>query len=244
VLDGSKRGPLFIRGEERQRRDLSRVPIVRPGGGTVELAQIADVSAEDGPTQVIREKRQRYVNVRGRDLVGFVADAQVAVNNNVRIPSDYVLDWGGQFENQQRAAARLALRPADCARLDLFVVVSHVRIAAPGDAGVLRRALRHHRGVVALWASGQFLSVPASVGFIALIGIAVLNGVVLITDINASGCHARCAKRCVRRIDPRLNQSRAACIDLRERLPRLNDTRARSFSGLDVGPTRHVITNC
>jgi len=188
VLEGSKRVPLFIRGEESQRRDLSRVPIVRTGGGTVELAQIADVNAEDGPIQVIRENGQRYatvlVNVRGRDLVGFVADAQAAVNSNVQIPSDYVLDWGGQFENQQRAAARLAIVlpiALGLIFLLLYLTFGSLRQATLVFCNVPFATIG---GVVALWASGQFLSVPASVGFIALIGIAVLNGVVLITYIN------------------------------------------------------------
>ena len=178
VLEGSKRVPLFIRGEESQRRDLSRVPIVRPGGGSVELAQIADVSAEDGPIQVIRENGQRYatvlVNVRGRDLVGFVADAQAAVNGNVQIPSDYVLDWGGQFENQQRAAARLAIVlpiALGLIFLLLYLTFGSLRQATLVFCNVPFATIG---GIVALWASGQFLSVPASVGFIALIGIAVL----------------------------------------------------------------------
>jgi cobalt-zinc-cadmium resistance protein CzcA len=188
VLEGSMRVPLFIRGEESQRRDLSRVPIVRPGGGAVELAQIADVRTEDGPIQVIREDGQRYatvlVNVRGRDLVGFVADAQEAVKNNVHVPPEYTLNWGGQFENQQRAAARLAIVlpiALGLIFLLLYLTFGSVRQATLVFCNVPFATIG---GIVALWASGQFLSVPASVGFIALIGIAVLNGVVLITYIN------------------------------------------------------------
>lgn len=191
VLEGAMRVPLFIRGEESVRasdRDLARVPIVRPSGGSVELAQIADVQAEDGPIQVIREGGQRYatvlVNVRGRDLVGFVADAQAAVTGNVQVPPDYTLDWGGQFENQQRAAARLAIvLPIALALifLLLYLTFGSLRQATLVFCNVPFATIG---GIIALWASGQFLSVPASVGFIALIGIAVLNGVVLITYIN------------------------------------------------------------
>jgi cobalt-zinc-cadmium resistance protein CzcA len=191
VLEGAMRVPLFIRGEESVRasdRDLARVPIVRPSGGSVELAQIADVQAEDGPIQVIREGGQRYatvlVNVRGRDLVGFVADAQAAVAGNVQVPADYTLDWGGQFENQQRAAARLAIvLPIALALifLLLYLTFGSLRQATLVFCNVPFATIG---GIIALWASGQFLSVPASVGFIALIGIAVLNGVVLITYIN------------------------------------------------------------
>ncbi|MGB7830600.1 MAG: CusA/CzcA family heavy metal efflux RND transporter [Xanthobacteraceae bacterium] len=191
VLEGAMRVPLFIRGEESVRasdRDLARVPIVRPGGGSVELAQIADVQAEDGPIQVIREGGQRYatvlVNVRGRDLVGFVADAQAAVADKVQVPADYALDWGGQFENQQRAAARLAIVlpiALGLIFLLLYLTFGSLRQATLVFCNVPFATIG---GIVALWASGQFLSVPASVGFIALIGIAVLNGVVLITYIN------------------------------------------------------------
>jgi heavy metal efflux system protein len=188
VLEGSMRVPLFIRGEESQRRDLSRVPIVRPGGGAVELAQIADVRTEDGPIQIIREDGQRYatvlVNVRGRDLVGFVADAQEAVKNNVHVPPEYTLNWGGQFENQQRAAARLAIVLPIALGLIFLLLYLTFRSVRQATLVFCNVPFATIGGIVALWASGQFLSVPASVGFIALIGIAVLNGVVLITYIN------------------------------------------------------------
>ena len=191
VLEGSVRTPLFIRGEDKLRAsaaDLAHVPIVRSTGGTVELSQVADVRIEDGPIQVIREGGQRFatvlVNVRGRDLVGFVSDAKAAVESSVQMSPEYTLTWGGQFENQQRAAARLAIvLPIALAMIFLLLYLTF---------GSLRQAILVFcnvpfatiGGIVALWASGEFLSVPASVGFIALIGIAVLNGVVLISYIN------------------------------------------------------------
>ena len=191
VLEGSIRTPLMIRGEAQLRAsaaDLSRVPIVRATGGTVELSQIADIRIEDGPIQVIREGGQRFatvlVNVRGRDLVGFVSDAKAAVAKNVQMSRDYTLSWGGQFENQQRAASRLAIvLPMALAMifLLLYLTFQSVRQAILVFCNVPFATIG---GVVALWASGEFLSVPASVGFIALIGIAVLNGVVMISYIN------------------------------------------------------------
>ena len=200
MLEGTVRTPLVIRGEEGLRAsalDLERVPIVLPNGGVVELAQIADVRVEDGPIQVIREDGQRFAtvlaNVRGRDLVGFVDDAKAAVASKVVLPKGYELDWGGQFENQQRASARLALVvPIALAFIFLILFLTF---------GSLRQAILVFcivpfatvGGVIALWGAGEFLSVPASVGFIALIGIAVLNGVVMITYINqvvASGAYA------------------------------------------------------
>ena len=191
VLEGSRRIPIAIRGEADLRVSaaaLGRVPIVLPAGGTVELSQIAEVRIEDGPIQVIRENGQRFAtvlaNVRGRDLVGFVDEARAAVARAVSTPQGYTLEWGGQFENQQRASARLAIVvPIALATifLLLFLTFGSVRQAILVFCNVPFATLG---GIIALWASGELLSVPASVGFIALIGIAVLNGVVLISCIN------------------------------------------------------------
>lgn len=191
VLEGDRRIPLMLRGEEQLRHSpaaLARVPVVLPGGGSVELAQIAEIREEDGAVQVIREDAQRYqtvqANVRGRDLVGFVAEAEAAVNERVPLPAGYTLDWGGQFENQKRASARLAVVvPIALALifLLLYLTFNSARQAALVFCNVPFAAIG---GVIGLWLSGEFLSVPASVGFIALIGIAVLNGVVLISYIN------------------------------------------------------------
>ena len=190
-LDHTRRTPLIIRGEASLRvspAELARVPVVLPSGGMVELAQIADIRTEDGPIQVIRENGQRYAtvlaNVRGRDLVGFVGEAQAQVQKKVAVPAAYALEWGGQFENQQRASARLALVvPVALAAifLLLYLTFGSVKQAVLVFCNVPFATIG---GIVALWISGELLSVPASVGFIALIGIAVLNGVVLVSCIN------------------------------------------------------------
>ena len=181
----------MLRGEGSLRRsaaDLERVVLALPGGRTVALSQVAKIAEEEGPIQVIREQTQRYAtvlsNVRGRDLVGFVAEARAAVEQRVNLPPGYRLEWGGQFENQQRASARLAIVVPIALGLIfllLYFTFGSVRQAALVFCNVPFAAIG---GVVALWLSGEFLSVPASVGFIALIGIAVLNGVVLISYIN------------------------------------------------------------
>ncbi|MBK1656980.1 efflux RND transporter permease subunit [Paracraurococcus ruber] len=191
VLEQERRIPLMLRGEGSLRRsaaDLSRVMLALPGGRTVALSQVAKISEEEGPIQVIREGTQRYAtvlaNVRGRDLVGFVAEAQAAVQQQVQVPDGYRLEWGGQFENQQRASARLAIVvPIALALifLLLYFTFNSVREAALVFCNVPFAAIG---GVIALYLSGEFLSVPASVGFIALVGIAVLNGVVLVSYIN------------------------------------------------------------
>jgi cobalt-zinc-cadmium resistance protein CzcA len=154
----------------------------------VELSQVANIAIEDGPIQVIREDGQRFatvlVNVRGRDLVGFVDEAKAAINSKVELPKGYMPVWGGQFENQQRAAARLAIVvPVALGMifLLLYLTFGSLRQASLVFCNVPFATIG---GVVALWATGEFISVPASVGFIALLGIAVLNGVVLISYIN------------------------------------------------------------
>jgi cobalt-zinc-cadmium resistance protein CzcA len=191
VLEQERRIPLMLRGEGSLRRsatDLQRVILALPGGRTVALSQVAKISEEEGPIQVIREGTQRYAtilaNVRGRDLVGFVAEAQAAVQHAVQVPEGYRLEWGGQFENQQRASARLAIVvPIALALifLLLYFTFNSVREALLVFCNVPFAAIG---GVIGLYLSGEFLSVPASVGFIALVGIAVLNGVVLISYIN------------------------------------------------------------
>ncbi|MCK8782890.1 CusA/CzcA family heavy metal efflux RND transporter [Roseomonas sp. NAR14] len=191
VLEGEARIPLMVRGEAILRRsaaDLARVQLTLPGGGTVQLGQVAQIREEEGPVQVVREQAQRYAtvlsNVRGRDLVGFVDEARAAVEQQVRLPAGYHLEWGGQFENQQRASARLAVVvpiALGAIFLLLYLTFGSVRQAVLVFCNVPFAAIG---GIIGLWLSGEFLSVPASIGFIALIGIAVLNGVVLISYIN------------------------------------------------------------
>ena len=188
---GAIRVPLTVRGEEAARRsaaDLAHVPIALPGGGTVLLSQVADIREEEGPVQVIREDAQRFQtvlsNVRGRDLVSFVDDAKAAVAQRVQLPRGYSLVWGGQFENQQRSAATLSVVVPIALGLIfllLYMTFGSARQATLVFCNVPFAAIG---GVFGLWLSGEWLSVPASVGFLTLIGIAVLNGVVLIGYTN------------------------------------------------------------
>jgi cobalt-zinc-cadmium resistance protein CzcA len=191
VMQDARRVPLVLRGGEALRlspAEFERVRLPTPGGEAVALSQIARLEVTDGPVKIERELSSRMAvvraNVRGRDLVGFVADAQAAVARDVPLPAGYSLAWGGQFENQQRAAARLMLVvPVALALivLVLFATLGSLRQAILVFANI---PLALIGGVVALAVSGQYLSVPASVGFIALMGIAVLNGLVLVTCFN------------------------------------------------------------
>ncbi|MEF3366695.1 CusA/CzcA family heavy metal efflux RND transporter [Methylocystis sp. 9N] len=191
VLEGPLRTPLVVRGSETSRRssvDFARLPMVASDGRVVELSQLAQVEAENGPIQVAREGGRRFAtvlaNVAGRDLVGFVDEAKKAVAQNVKTPPGYRYQWGGQFENQQRASARLAIVvPIALALifLLLYLTFNSMLQATLVFCNVPFAAIG---GILGLWLSGEFISVPSSVGFIALIGIAVLNGVVLISYIN------------------------------------------------------------
>lgn len=191
VVRGNRRTPILMRGPA----DLAATPqgfatlvLPIPDGRLVPLSAVARIDRVDGPVQLSREEASRMsvvrVNVRGRDLVGYVADAKALIAAKVPLPAGYRLAWGGQFENQQRAAARLAV-VVPCCLVVIFVILY-------STFGTARQALlvlgnvpfALVGGILSLWLSGEYLSVPASVGFIALLGIAVLNGVVLVACFN------------------------------------------------------------
>jgi cobalt-zinc-cadmium resistance protein CzcA len=194
VLEPGRRTALLLRGEERVRDAASvlrGVTLSLPsaaGGQGVPLAEVAHIERVEGPVKIDHENAARMVvvqaNVRDRDLVGFVAEAKAAVAGAAPLPMEYRAVWGGQFENQQRAAARLGVVvPVALALifLLLFATFRSLRQASLVFANVPFALIG---GVLALLATGQYLSVPASVGFIALIGVAVLNGVVMVSYFN------------------------------------------------------------
>ena len=122
--------------------------------------------------------------MEGRDIGGFVAEAQQKIREQVKLPAGYYVTWGGAFENQQRAMKRLAIIVPLTVALIFFLLFSTFNSLRYATMIVLNLPLALIGGVVGLWVSGQYLSVPASVGFIALFGVAVLNGVVLVSYIN------------------------------------------------------------
>lgn len=159
-----------------------------PSGVSVPLSNIAHLVRTDGPVKVDRERGNRMVvvtvNVRERDLVGFVEEAKKRVNAEVKLGEGYHLLWGGQFENQQRAAQRLAIVVPIA--LGLIFLLLYTTFNSVRQAVLILSNIPFAMigGVFALWISGEYLSVPASVGFIALLGIAVLNGVVMVSYFN------------------------------------------------------------
>ena len=191
VIEGNRRTPIVLRGTEAVRTspaEFSAMRITTRDGSTVPLASVAKLERAAGPVKIDREMGSRYsvviANVTGRDLVGFVDEARTAVAQRLPLPTGYRIGWGGQFENQQRAAARLAIV--------VPVALGLIFILLFSTFGSVRQALLILSnipfalvgGIVALWITGEYLSVPASVGFIALLGITVLNGVVLVSHFN------------------------------------------------------------
>ena len=191
VFEGDARYDIVVRLPEAQRDDLralERLPIPLPGGGQVPLAEVASLNIAPGPNQVSREDGKRRIvvtaNVRGRDLGGFVADAQAAIKN-VAVPPGYWLDYGGTFEQLQSASKRLSIVVPVTLALILGLLVlafGSIRDALVIFSGV---PLALTGGVLALWLRDIPLSISAGVGFIALSGVAVLNGLVMVSFIRS-----------------------------------------------------------
>jgi cobalt-zinc-cadmium resistance protein CzcA len=191
VLVDGRRVPLLLRGPASAQitpAAFAQLRLPLADGQSIPLSHVAALETVDGPVKVERENSSRMAvvrtNVRDRDLVGFVDEARAAVAQQIPLPQGVYLKWGGQFENQQRAAARLALV--------VPVVLGLIVLLLFATLGSLRQALLVFAnipfaligGILALAVSGEYLSVPASVGFIALMGIAVLNGLVMVTHFN------------------------------------------------------------
>jgi cobalt-zinc-cadmium resistance protein CzcA len=190
VFEGERRFPLVLRYPVQYREnvnEIEKITLTSPNGALVLMRDLAEISIIDGPAQISRESGKRRlvigVNVNGRDLGGFVKEAQEKIAREVPLPNGYTLDWGGQFENMQRAMARLMIIiPLTILAIFflLFMLFKSVKLAA---LIILVLPFASIGGVFGLLITGEYLSVPAAVGFINLWGIAVLNGVVLVSFI-------------------------------------------------------------
>ncbi len=191
VQEGQRRTPVLVRGSQGLRTspaDFGNLMLTSSTGANVPLSAVAKIERAEGPVKVDRERGVRMVvvtaNIRNRDLVSFVEEAKQRITAEVKLGEGYSLKLGGQFENQQRAAARLAIV--------VPVAIGLIFLLLFATFGSIKQALlilsnipfAMIGGVFALWISGEYLSVPASVGFIALLGIAVLNGVVMVSYFN------------------------------------------------------------
>jgi cobalt-zinc-cadmium resistance protein CzcA len=213
VFDGDRRFDIVVRLPEAKRRQsstLAELPIllpVDPGEGAaippvLPLSELAEVVQTEGPFQVSRENSKRRVvaqcNVRDRDLAGFVGEVRERVNSDVKLPAGTWLDWGGQFENLTAARQRLAIVVPAC--FALIFLLLHATFGALRPALLVFTAvpLALTGGVAALWLRGLPFSISAAVGFIALSGVAVLNGLVLVTFINQLREQGRSLEEAVR----------------------------------------------
>jgi cobalt-zinc-cadmium resistance protein CzcA len=187
VQEGIKRTPLILRGNSNT-ATFDNLQITLPDGGQVPVTAVAKIEKVEGVVSVSREHGQRFVvitsNVLNRDLVGFVDEARKAVAEKIELPTGYTVEFGGQFENQQRAAATLSVVVPVSLGLIFLLLFSTFGSIRQAVLVLSNIPLAMVGGVFALWLSGEYLSVPASVGFIALLGIAVLNGVVMVSYFN------------------------------------------------------------
>ncbi len=205
VQEGLRRTPLVLRAGENVRAspalfEALRIPL--DGGVAVPLKEVARLARVEGPVAVNRENAVRFVtvqsNVAGRDLVGFVAEVQSRLARELKLPEGYRIAYGGQFENQQRAAARLTVVVPLALALIFALLFATFRSLAQATLVLSNIPFALVGGVFALFLTGEYLSVPASVGFIALLGIAVLNGVVLVAYFNQLAARGLAADAVVR----------------------------------------------
>ena len=191
VIEGSARVPIILRYAQTDGDPLDKFNaelLSLPGGGNVSLPTLIEANRVEGPVSVKREQGRRFVvvqsNVKDRGLVGFVEEAQSRIGEAVDLPTGYQIEWGGEFENQQRAARRLMMVVPVAGLLIFLLLFSTFRSVMQAGLVLANVPLALIGGVLALAISGEYMSVPASVGFIALMGIAVLNGVVMVSYFN------------------------------------------------------------
>ena len=191
VINGNERYDVYVRLGEEYRNNVEAIRnliLQAPGGAWVKLGDVADVQIETGPPQIRRDDVQRRVviqsNVEGRDMGGLVAELQQRINDEIGMPPGYTVVFGGQFENQQRAQARLMIVVP--ISLGLIFLLLYFAFNSVGQALLimLNVPLALIGGIAGLFVSGLYLSVPGSIGFITLLGVAVLNGVVMVSSIN------------------------------------------------------------
>lgn len=191
ILEGEKRFAVTVRfpmDRFNTAEKIGEIQVSAPNGARIPLKHLARIHTEEGPAQISRENGSRRIvvesNVSGRDIGSFVADAQKAIEAKVKLPTGYYISWGGQFENQQRAMARLSFIVPLCLLLIFILLFSTFGIVRQAFLIILNVPFALIGGIVALYLRGLPLSVSGAVGFIALFGVAVLNGIVMVSYFN------------------------------------------------------------
>jgi cobalt-zinc-cadmium resistance protein CzcA len=205
VIDGRRRYPIVVRLDTTYRSTqeaVGRILLRIPAGATVTLSQVARLRSVEGPEVINHEGGQRFVlvqsNVRGRDLGGFVADVQQAVRDRVEFPPGYYIAYGGQFESQTRATRSLALIVPMVLLLIAGLLYTAFGSARHALLVMLNVPFALVGGIAALWARGLHLNLSASVGMIAVFGVAILNGLVLLTYVNQLRSRGRTVGQAIR----------------------------------------------
>ncbi|AWI54145.1 CusA/CzcA family heavy metal efflux RND transporter [Aquabacterium olei] len=226
LYEGERRYSVVVRFPESARgspESIGRTLLTAQDGAQVPLSSLATIQLVDGPAQISREGGKRRVvvgaNVEGRDLAGFVAEVQQRMDKEIKVPEGYYFEYGGQFENMERAMETLSvIVPLTIAAIFflLFLLFNSVKLAS---LIILVLPFASVGGIIGLFVTGEYLSVPASVGFIALWGIAVLNGVVLVTCIrrlreDGMGVAEAVREGCVQRFRPVMMTATVALLGL------------------------------
>ncbi len=191
ILEGERRFAVAVRFPEQTRNSpeaIGNVLIESPSGSLIPLSELGAITVREGPAQISREGGRRRIsiglNVVGRDIQSIVEEGQRKLAAQLRLPTGYSMEWGGAFENMQRAMARLQIIVPITIGLIFFLLFSSFNSLRHAGLIIANLPFSLIGGIVALWATGQYLSVPASVGFIALFGVAALNGIVLVSYMN------------------------------------------------------------
>jgi cobalt-zinc-cadmium resistance protein CzcA len=188
LIDGNRRAPIVVRFDESSRRDVAeimRIPMRTADGALIPLSRVAEAATTSGVAQIRRENLSRLIvvhaNVEGRDIGSFVAEAQKKTQKGLKLPTGYFVTWGGQFENQQKAMHTLSLIIPLTVLLILVLLYTEFKCLRHALLILTGVPLSVIGGIFSLFLSGQNLSVPAAVGFLAVFGVAMLNGVVLVS---------------------------------------------------------------
>lgn len=191
LIDGVRRFDIAVRLDAPFRdsvQAISNIPIRTQGGALVPLSRVASVEMDEGYSFVRREQLQRYaviqMDVKGRDVDGFVKEAETRIQSQVKLPDGYWIEWGGAFENQQRAMKRLAVIVPLTIGLIFILLYTAFNSLTHATLIIANVPFAIVGGVFGLFLTGQYLSVPSAIGFIAVFGVAMLNGIVLVSFLN------------------------------------------------------------
>jgi len=232
LLEGNRSVPIVFNGAKNNTENyheissikaLKQTLILMPNNTLLPLEQIADITFKTGPLLIEREKGNRFAsvgaNVVGRDVVSFVNELNTKINNTIKLPAGYTLSFGGEFESQQRATKNLLLLIPFALLLIFIILFATFNSTAKSALIIANIPFALMGGIIALYLSKEYLSVPASVGFIALLGVAVLNGIVMIsyfeqTKLSSQDLYKRVIEGANRRLRPVLMTATTAMFGL------------------------------